>query len=263
MLELACAISCGRGMFGHAPTGPARSTLYVDFENDPRGDIRRRLVDMEYAPDDLGHLHYLSFPTMAALDTEAGSLQLLAAAEEYGCEVIVIDTVSRSIEGDENENDTWLNFYRHTGLKLKQSGRALVRLDHSGKDESKGQRGGSAKSGDVDAVWRMTRLDDDMFELVCEAMRFPVSEPRLVLRRLEGPLRHEVEGNARKALGDSITSGLVEHGIDKGLSKTAAVKAARAAGMRFKTAHFTTEVWDTYVARPSAWTPEIMPEQGP
>lgn len=261
MLEIAAAIANGRGMFGY-PAGPPRATLYVDFENDPRGDIRRRLVDMEYSPGDLGLLHYLSFPTMAALDSEAGSLQLLAAAEEYGCEVIVVDTVSRSIAGDENENDTWLNFYRHTGLKLKQAGMALVRLDHSGKDESKGQRGGSAKSGDVDAVWRMSKLDEDLFELVCEAMRFPIAEQRIVLKREEGPLRHTVEGDARKVLGESILAGLAEHRIDKGLTRNAAMKAARAKGMRFKTAHFTSDLWTRYVAQPVSWTPEIMPESG-
>jgi hypothetical protein len=59
---------------------------------------------------------------------------------------VVIDTVSRAIDGEENSNDTWLN----------QLGIAMIRLDHSGKDETKGMRGGSAKSGDVDAVWLST-----------------------------------------------------------------------------------------------------------
>jgi len=112
------------------------------------------------------------------------------------------DTVSRSVQGEENENDTWLKFYRHTGLKLKQAGVALMRLDHSGKDESKGQRGGSAKVGDVDAVWRLKRSPDGegLYVLDCEAHRFQLSEPRLVIRRESGPLRHTVVGGGSSAV---------------------------------------------------------------
>jgi len=159
MLELAVAIARGTRVLG-TRLGRPRRVLYVDFENDPEGDIRERLLSMQVGPDDLANLCYLSFPTIAHLDTEAGSLELLAAAEVYDCEVVVIDTVSRSVGGDENENDTWLNFYRHTGMKLKKAQKALIRLDHTGKDETKGQRGGSAKGGDVDAVWKMSKVSE-------------------------------------------------------------------------------------------------------
>jgi hypothetical protein len=198
MLELAAAVATGRPVLGTTPE--RRHVLYVDFENDPVGDIRTRLQDMDHQPEQLaGWLHYLSFPTLSALDSESGSLQLLAAVNHYQAEVVFIDTVSRSVKGEENENDTWLNFYRHTGLKLKQAGVALMRLDHSGKDETKGQRGGSAKVGDVDAVWRMKRLtgdDGEAFLLTCEAHRFQLDSgsDEVVLDRHTDPLRHEIRG---------------------------------------------------------------------
>jgi hypothetical protein len=28
--------------------------------------------------------------------------------------VVVIDTISRAVGGEENDNDTWLNFYQYT-----------------------------------------------------------------------------------------------------------------------------------------------------
>lgn len=188
-LEVAAAISCGHEVLGATPERRWR-VLYVDFENDPRGDIRPRLQAMGYKPTDLDHLHYLSFPTLAALDSEAGAAQLLAAVEHYGAELVVIDTLSRSVAGEENDNDTWLAFYRHTGLRLKQAEVACLRLDHSGKDVDKGQRGGSAKSGDVDAVWRMTAVTDDTFVLTCEANRLPVATKRLTFERREVPHLH-------------------------------------------------------------------------
>ena len=151
-------------MLGWTPDRPRR-VLYIDFENDPVGDIRERLQDMSIGPDDLGGLAYMSFPHLRMLDTPAGGQELLNAAQHHRCEVIVIDTVSRTVAGEENSNDTWLNFYRCTGLLLKQHGIACIRLDHTGRDESKGMRGGSAKSGDVDVAWQLSKINDTTFKL--------------------------------------------------------------------------------------------------
>lgn len=204
MLELAAAVACGREVLGVTPDRP-RKVLYVDFENDPDADVIPRLKAMGYQAGDLAGLKYLSFPTMGTLDSERGSLELVAAIDYYRCEVVVVDTVSRSVQGPENENDTWLNFYRHTGLKLKQRGVSLVRLDHTGKDETKGQRGGSAKSGDVDAVWRLSADPGGTFTLTCEIARMPVNEKELILSRVSDPhLRHKVEGGGWKARKDSL-----------------------------------------------------------
>lgn len=198
MLEIAYQLAIGGTALGANIERPYR-VLYVDFENDPQGDIIPRLQRMGANKNELGNLCYLSFPSIAGFDSEQGSIELLAAISVYECEVVVIDTVSRSVDGDENENDTWLKFYRHTGLKLKQAGVALLRLDHTGKDETKGQRGGSAKSGDVDAVWRMQRLTEpdengtpETFRLICEANRFPVlaADKIITLERVETPHLH-------------------------------------------------------------------------
>lgn len=227
MLELAVAISRGTPVLGVDIDRPRR-VLYVDFENDPKADVRERLQALGVGPDDLDGLKYLSFPTLAALDSDRGGQELMAAVAAYECEVVVVDTVSRSIAGEENENDTWLNFYRHTGLRMKQQGVALIRLDHSGKDESKGQRGGSAKSGDVDAVWRMSRVTDDSYRLDCEAARMPVTEKTLVLHREQGPLRHRVDAEGRSAIMRAVKSKAHEMLDDAGLPYDAGRDKARA-----------------------------------
>ena len=182
LLDLAVTISCGQEFLGSLPTRRYR-VLYVDFENDPRGDVRTRLQAMGYAPDHLDHLDYLSFPTMAGFDTDRGSIELLAAVAAYGSEVVIIDTVSRAIDGEENSNDTWLNLYRRTGLKLKQAGVATIRLDHTGKDEAKGTRGGSAKSGDVDAIWRLTKITENRLRLECTESRMHLAAKSLLINR--------------------------------------------------------------------------------
>ncbi len=231
MLEIAAAIAQGTQVLGSTPDR-ARTVLYIDFENDPKSDIRSRLRAMGYGPDTLANLKYLSFPVLAALDSENGSVELMAAIGEYGAEVVVVDTVSRAIKGEENENDTWLNFYRHTGLKLKQAGVALIRLDHTGKDESKGQRGGSAKGGDVDAVWRLSRVSDDVYQLTCEMNRFYIGETSKKLsieRRINPVLRHVVSDAAlARALHARVTAALEclqAHDIDPSLGARKAREA--------------------------------------
>jgi hypothetical protein len=260
LLEIAAAIATGRGMFGYPPTGGPRRTLYVDFENDPRGDTRARLIDMGYAPDDLANLVMLSFPTLAALDTDDGGRQLMAAVLTYRCELVVIDTVSRSVEGDENENDTWLKFYRSTGLRLKQAGVALVRLDHSGKDPTKGQRGGSAKSGDVDAIWHLRKVDEEVLELECDAARMTVPETKLTLRRLDGPLRHQVDGLAVRRARDELLDRLAQARVPKDPPPTIrqAGDALRAAGITFTKGLLTRGLLDRYAGLPATWTPAPM-----
>ena len=256
MLEIAAAVAAGRPLYG-APVKQCR-VLYVDFENDPRSDIRRRLQDMGYVPDDLDNLCYLSFPTIAKFDTKQGGEQLLAAIEEYGCEVVVIDTVSRSVQGDENENDTWLAFYRNTGLLLKQKQIAMIRLDHSGKDETKGQRGGSAKSGDVDAVWRLSKTGDDLIDLVCEAQRFPVERNHLTLRREEEPLRHVIAKDPARDKRAALFAKFEENGVpkDRELSVNNARELVRQ--MCGPVTNFKRADWDAWCDLPGVFAPRLV-----
>jgi hypothetical protein len=233
MLELAAGVATGKPVLGF--NAEPRKILYVDFENDPVADVRERLQAMQYKPEELGNLFYLSFPSLSALDSERGSKELLATALHFNVEAIFIDTVSRSVAGEENENDTWLKFYRHTGLKLKQAQIALMRLDHSGKDESKGQRGGSAKVGDVDAVWRMKRSSDgkDLFVLDCEAHRFQLSEPKLTIRRQKQPLCHVAVGGGSNSTYIDAIERIAQKldALDAGHGEEAMRKALKEAGL--------------------------------
>ena len=210
MLEVAVAVARGESVLGSPRPDRPRRVLYVDFENDPRGDVRTRLQAMDRKPEDLSNLLYLSFPQLPYLDTPLGGLTLVRVVERYGAEVVVIDTISRGVGGDENENDTWLSFYRHTGVALKARGITCIRLDHTGKDPTKGMRGGSAKYGDVDAVWAMTDAGADRLHLECTANRLPIAEKHLHLIRRVEPLRHEV---------DVRTTGQVHHDVIVELAK--------------------------------------------
>lgn len=234
MLELAVAISKGTPALG-APTQRAK-VLYLDYENDPQTDIKARLIDMGYTPGDLTDITYASFPAIPPLDTPAGGHALLTAAQHVGAGLVIVDTISRAISGAENDNDTWLALYRCTGMHLKSNGISMLRLDHSGKDLDKGQRGGSAKLGDVDAVWRMTTLvQDESYQLDCEAARYPTVENNLTLRRSAGPLAHHVDTRAiGEVKREAILRVLDEADLPKDAGRDRCRAALRTAGIKVR-----------------------------
>lgn len=200
LLELAVAVANGTEFLGMETT---RSTvLYIDHENDPRGDVRDRLESMGYGPTDLEDLKYLSFPVMSPLDTPAGGQMLMQAVAIHQATLLVIDTVSRTIEGEENSNDTWLGYNRYTGVLLKRAGITSVRLDHSGKDETKGQRGGSAKSGDVDAIWQLVGDPEaERFILKLDGGRVRYPTDQIGFTRAKDPLR-SIRDDSRQRRSD-------------------------------------------------------------
>ncbi|MFI6534166.1 AAA family ATPase [Nonomuraea sp. NPDC050547] len=193
-LEIAAALATGRPVLGQAAREPMR-VVYIDIENS-QADIVERLTNLGYGPDDLAllqaNLVYFSFPSLPVLDSSTGGQHLLAMAKAHQPALVIIDTVSRVIEGSENDADTFANLYRHALAPLKGMGISVIRLDHSGKDLEKGQRGSSAKGADVDAVWLLVKTTETQLYLKREMSRANHGVPLIELRRRADPLRHEL-----------------------------------------------------------------------
>ncbi|WP_430332712.1 AAA family ATPase [Rhodococcus sp. ACT016] len=199
VLELAHRVAAGLdGLTGAelpegdaSPDGPA-SVLYLDAENSPKivGD---RLREMGVEPASLARLHYASFPALAPLDSERGAGDLLALARHVDAQLVVLDTVSRFVSGNENDAQTYLDLYRLTLAPLKREGRAVIRIDHTGKDAALGARGSSAKGGDVDVSWILTKGQTPARVKLTREFDRTHSHPDVIdLHRRQAPLRHEV-----------------------------------------------------------------------
>jgi hypothetical protein len=203
-LDVAAGLSSGRGVLGYDPQAPIR-VLYLDHENTPKGDIKPRLKDMGYEPKDLTNFHYLSFPNIDALNTKSGGQDLSQILDLFQPDLVFIDTFSRFVEGDENGSAVAHTFYEHTGRELKRRGIAYLRIDHIGKDASRGARGSSAKIDDLDLIWTMTKTKEpNVFLLKNEKARAFITEDSYLLERLTSPLRHTIKsGISWKDLLDS------------------------------------------------------------
>lgn len=189
LLEAACGVATGKAVLGDAAREP-RPVVYLDMEN-TTDDLRERIDKLGYGWQELtGRLFYYSFPSLKYLDTPEGGREVYGIAAEHDAELVVIDTLSRVTEGDENENDTYHNFYKNTGVPLKRAGIGLIRLDHAGKDVAKGMRGASAKTTDVDAVWSLIVHEENTLTLERTHTRAAHGAGKLTLERKDGPLRH-------------------------------------------------------------------------
>lgn len=229
MLEAAAALASGRAYLAKPASEPV-SVVYCDLEM-TGDDVRERLVDLGYGPgDDLGdHLHYYALPNLPPLDTAAGGSALVAVASHHRARLVVVDTMSRAIVGEENSADTLASFFRYSGGPLKAAGIALVRLDHSGHQNTDRARGSSAKAADVDVVFALTATDNGLaFKRTHQRVGW-IPE-RVALRRHVDPLRHELvdggwpQGTAEVA---ALLDGL---GVPLGASRRAAQAALKAGG---------------------------------
>jgi hypothetical protein len=234
MLEIAAALATGRAVLLRPARAPI-NVVYIDMEMVP-SDVADRLdaLGYDFTNDPLlhEHLHYYQLQDFLPFDTSRGGRQLLAIAEKYEAELVIIDTLARVISGDENEAKTVQNFAAWTGTLLKQKGVAVVRLDHLGKNPEKGARGSSAKRDDIDLGWTMTlaKKNPVRFKFTREKTRVMWAPERVDLIEVsKNPLRHEVAGGTpTKEVADLIKK-LDELGVPKeGRGK--AGKALREAG---------------------------------
>jgi hypothetical protein len=148
---------------------------------------------MGFESGDLENLLYLSFPDLSPLNTKAGGETFKKIVEDFKPELVVLDTFSRFLEGDENLAQTAQTFYNWTGKFLKKNGIAYVRIDHMGKNSASQVRGTSAKKDDVDLVWLLEEVEaGKKFEMINEKARVPIHLKTYLVERLEGPLHHKV-----------------------------------------------------------------------
>jgi hypothetical protein len=187
-LFVAAALATGRHVLNQ-PSGPPVDVVVFDLEM-TEDDVFERLGEMGYGPDvDMSHLHYYVLPSLWPLDGALGGEEACEIARYHEAQAVIVDTAARAVAGKENDADTMRAFYAHTGRHLKAEGRALLRIDHAGKDLDRGQRGSSAKADDVDVVWRMTARDGGRYRLDATHRRMDWIPPSVELQQHTDPLR--------------------------------------------------------------------------
>ncbi len=216
LLEVAAAKATGRAVLDQ-PEGEPEHIVYLDMEM-TEDDLVERLDDMgfDFEHDEvLGeHLHYYLLQDFAPLDTKLGGDQLLAVVELHHATGVIIDTMIRSVEGNEDHSSTVAAFSRYVGMKLKARHVTWIRADHLGKDKSRDARGSSAKNDDVDVVWQMAVKEHDGDEpdivtMTKKKRRMAWIPKKVVLQRYSSPtLRHVLKKTPLDKKGEEIIKAL-------------------------------------------------------
>jgi hypothetical protein len=158
-----------------------------------------------------------------------------------GADVVVVDTLSKFVAGDENESATYLDLNRQIGVRLRRADVAFVRLDHSGKDVERGTRGSSAKQADVDVEYSLSVGVVDPATGACPVVlkrtkdRLGLGEETLTLDRYIDPvLRHEVRDTSeqmrKRAEIDLLIAELDAMGVPVTAGRPTIKKALMSAG---------------------------------
>lgn len=178
----------GKAVFDR-PEGKPLVVVYLDYEM-TENDLRGRLIDMGYGPeDDLSNLHYYLHPPFPPFDTKEGGDKIVEVCQEHKADLLILDTTSRVVTGDESNSDTYRDFHEHSGRRLKDIGVTVIRLDHAGKNIAAGQRGSSAKNDDVDVIWYLQRVKGGV-QLIAEKRRQSWIPEEVYLERRLAPIQY-------------------------------------------------------------------------
>ncbi|MFC7450867.1 AAA family ATPase [Rhodococcus daqingensis] len=212
----------GRSAFDSARKFDPLTVLYLDFENGPNW-LRNQLTKMTFPPTVGEHLKVAQYPPLPALNTREGGKELALLVAMVKPDVIIIDTVSRTVSGDENSSQVWSDFYRETIMPIRRARPdiTIIRLDHTGKDETKGARGSSQKMSDLETHWVLAAdpRKRDNLTLTLERSRFDGYAEEIHLRRTDTPLGHVIP------TGKAGSGGIVWDSIDAHRAEYEAVNA--------------------------------------
>lgn len=163
-VSMAVAVASGMPFFGHSTTRSA--VLYLAGEG--ASGLANRILAKRLTIEQTTDISLAVVREAVVLDS-AGTIDpqrivetALALESETGekCALIVIDTLARSMGGDENSSQDMGRFVRSCEQIGSGTGATILVVHHAGKDPTKGARGSSVLRAAVDTELRVEGLHD-------------------------------------------------------------------------------------------------------
>ena len=214
-LNMACCISSGTPFYGK----PVRQGNVVYIMAEGQSGIEKRLCaweahnGIEIDPSTFGFILeplHLNQPDAVA--------RLVAALDEYVARLgkvdfIVVDTLNRSLYGDENAARDMSNFVKGITKIIAQFSAAVMVLHHPAKTGTGGARGHSSLNGAVDLGLEIKNGHNMKFKLHCDAKPPKDDEPapplalEAVVIDLSDTMGFDDEGKPISSLALSLVEG--------------------------------------------------------
>jgi len=169
VLDMCLSVSTGKEW--HGKKVKKKSVLYLAAEGQA-GMLKRIKAWCKYyvlKPHDFALL-----PMPCLIDHEAQRYELLQMIESLPFQpgIIVLDTLARSMMGDENSTKDMGLVVSAAGILIEETGAQVIIIHHTGKDETKGARGAIALTGATDTMFKVVRSKEPkQYLLTCERQK--------------------------------------------------------------------------------------------
>jgi hypothetical protein len=173
-LDMALSIGTGKDYHGHKVK--QKPVLYVAAEGQSGMIIRSKAWRKYYNIDSFQMKNFTLLHRPCTIDEpqELGTLLDAISLLPQAPGVIVIDTVARSMSGDENSTRDMSALIRACDALREETGACIILIHHTGKDETKGARGALALTGATDCMFKVYKVpggDADIIGLFNDRMK--------------------------------------------------------------------------------------------
>ncbi len=172
-LDVALSIATGQAWHGHAVK--QKRVVYIPAEGQS-GILKRAFAWIAYndlTPDALELFTILPRPCLLDTPGELTALiEALVCLPDPAPGFIVIDTLARSMTGDENSTSDMGNVVNACSRLSEETNHAQIALvHHTGKDEARGPRGAIALTGATDVLIGVSKPYDRAAIIRCERQK--------------------------------------------------------------------------------------------
>ena len=169
VLDMCCSIDSGTSW--HGKKVKKKPVLYLAAEGQA-GMLKRIEAWTKHRGISLPTFTLLPMPCLIDHDTDRRELLNMIAELPQKPGVIVLDTLARSMIGDENSTVDMGKVVIAAGILIEATGAQVIIIHHTGKDESKGARGAIALTGATDTMLKVVRMKEEKsFILICERQK--------------------------------------------------------------------------------------------
>lgn len=169
VLDMCCSIDSGKDWHGRKVK--QKPVLYLAAEGQA-GMLKRIEAWKRHHGKELPTFALLPMPCLVDEPTQRRELLNMIAELPHKPGIIVLDTLARSMTGDENSTADMGKVVIAAGILIEETGAQVIIIHHTGKDESRGPRGAIALTGATDTMLKVVRLKEDKkFVLICERQK--------------------------------------------------------------------------------------------
>jgi len=167
-IDIALSVAYGRSWHGN----PVKQGAVLYIAGEGVGGLGKRVKAWQQHVGIEADAPMYVLPMAVHMTEQEDVEKLLRTIDSLGQQftLCIIDTVARSLLGDENSSSDMGMFVSACNAVQRHINGAVVGVHHAGKDASRGMRGSTALLGAVDAALRVKK-DEDSFTLQCEKQK--------------------------------------------------------------------------------------------